>query len=102
MIQKIQVSNNILQEVVNQFVDYVKEEMNIDLNQDILVMEQVDDVNDASYEFFDDYKVYNKDLWEISQALDTEGYNVFENITQTCNAGIIDSLETLREYVMDR
>jgi len=101
MNKKIIVINDQLQTVIDYFVTYIKEEMKLDLNKDILTDEQFDQWDEIADEAFIDYEVYNSNLFNLAGALYHEGYNVLDKaIEQESNSPLIIN-EVLKEYVIN-
>lgn len=102
MNQEIKVTNLKLQEPINHFIDEIKNQFNIDLNNNIVSDEKITEINEFADEIFDAYNVYDDNLFDFAKVLYSEGYNVLETAIETNNKEILITNEVLKQYVLEK
>ncbi|MGL5268580.1 MAG: hypothetical protein ACRC8P_02295 [Spiroplasma sp.] len=101
-IENIKVSSELLQEPINNFIDDIKSQFNIDLNNKNVSDEKMTEINEYSLEYFNEYEVYNDKLNKLAGELNTEGYNVLATAIEYDEESLLIVNETLRNYVLDQ
>lgn len=104
MNNQIKVTSEKLQKAINHLIEYIKEQFNLDLNNEILNEEQIEQVNEVALEVFDEYAIYNDELFPLANELyaHDDGYNILEKAVELHNTDPLIVNSVLKDFVCDQ
>lgn len=104
MSNPIKVTSEKLQKAINHLIEYIKEQFNWDLNNEILNEEQLQNVNEVALEVFDEYAIYDHELLPLASELyaHDDGYNILEKAVELNNTDPLIINSVLKDFVCDQ
>lgn len=99
---EILVANDELQDAIDYFIEEIKTQFNVNLNNSIVAEAKIEEITEFSFETFNEYEVYTKELFNLAGALYQEGYNVLERAIEINEKSPLIVNEVLRDYVLDK